>query len=55
MEQGSFLCIQLWLDFCTTIENNFRIFFPKAEIDIFNLCFKGVRGLFGTPKALSSL
>lgn len=37
------------------MEKPFEISFPEVEMDIFNPCFKGVRGLFGNPKALNSL
>lgn len=37
------------------MEKLFEISFPRVEMDIFNPCFKGMKGLFGNPKALSSL
>lgn len=37
------------------MEKPVEIPFPKAEMDVFNPCSKGIRGLFGNPKALSSL
>lgn len=32
-----------------------EISFSRVEMDIFNPCFQGIKGLFGNPKALSSL